>query len=94
MVAAPSALAPSAQGAAPAIPRLELRVERLKATYRFTYAFHAREVRFECDAGEGFQEGQLQAPIGAVLDQQQAVAAVLLGVLGVPVVNPAWNRSV
>jgi hypothetical protein len=36
------------------LPRLELRIERLRANYRFTYAFHAREVRFECDAGEGF----------------------------------------
>ena len=38
----------------PALPRLELRIERLKASYRFTYAFHAREVRFERDAGDGF----------------------------------------
>jgi len=37
------------------MPRLELRIERLKASYRFTYAFHAREVRFERDAGEGYQ---------------------------------------
>jgi hypothetical protein len=36
------------------LDRLELRVERLKLTFRFTYAFHAREVRFECDRGEGF----------------------------------------
>ena len=27
---------------------------RLRLTVRFTYAFHAREVRFECDRGEGF----------------------------------------
>ncbi|MDX1648472.1 MAG: hypothetical protein R3263_01335 [Myxococcota bacterium] len=36
-----------------AVPRLELRIERLRTTYRFTYAFHAREVRFECDRGDG-----------------------------------------
>ncbi|MCZ6464595.1 MAG: hypothetical protein O7A09_09690 [Proteobacteria bacterium] len=34
--------------------RLELRVERLRVTFRFTFAFHAREVRFESDAGEGY----------------------------------------
>ena len=50
MAAAPAAPA-STPGAAPALPRLELRIERLKASYRFTYAFHAREVRFERDAG-------------------------------------------
>ncbi|HEY5658845.1 MAG TPA: hypothetical protein VIY27_13730 [Myxococcota bacterium] len=36
------------------LDRLELRIERLKLTFRFTYAYHAREVRFECDRGEGF----------------------------------------
>ena len=35
--------------------RLELRVERLRPTFRFTYAFHAREVRFELDRGDGFE---------------------------------------
>jgi hypothetical protein len=30
-----------------ALPRLEFRIERLRTTLRFTYAFHAREVRFE-----------------------------------------------
>ena len=40
--------------ALPGIDRLELRVERLRVAFRFTYAFHAREVRFERDAGEGF----------------------------------------
>jgi hypothetical protein len=39
----------------PTLDRLELRVERLKLTFRFTYAFHAREVRFECDRGKGFR---------------------------------------
>ena len=34
--------------AAPAaLPRLELRIERLQLIFRFTLAFHAREVRFE-----------------------------------------------
>jgi hypothetical protein len=36
------------------LDRLELRLKRLRLTFRFTYAFHAREVRFECDAGSGF----------------------------------------
>ena len=40
--------------AAGGIERLELRIERLQLTFRFTYAFHAREVRFERDAGTGF----------------------------------------
>ena len=35
-----------------ALPRLELRVERLQLTFRFTFAFHAREVRFEISRGE------------------------------------------
>jgi hypothetical protein len=37
------------------LDRLELRIERLRLTFRFTYAFHAREARFECDRGDGFQ---------------------------------------
>ncbi|MGI9592879.1 MAG: hypothetical protein ACR2P8_16035, partial [Myxococcota bacterium] len=37
------------------LERLELRLERLQLTFRFTYAFHAREIRFERDAGDGFQ---------------------------------------
>ena len=41
-------------GSTATLDRLELRIERLKLTIRFTYAFHAREVRFECDRGEGF----------------------------------------
>jgi hypothetical protein len=40
--------------AANALERLVLRVERLQVTFRLTYAFHAREVRFECDRGDGF----------------------------------------
>lgn len=34
---------------------LEFRIERLRASYRFSYAFHAREVRFERDEGRGFE---------------------------------------
>jgi hypothetical protein len=37
------------------LDRLELRIERLKITFRFTFAFHAREVRFEADSGEGYR---------------------------------------
>jgi hypothetical protein len=37
------------------VERLELRVERLQVTFRFTFAFHAREVRFEVDEGDGFR---------------------------------------
>ena len=38
-----------------ALPRLELRIERLQLTFRFTLAFHAREVRFEVATdGGGF----------------------------------------
>jgi hypothetical protein len=37
------------------LERLELRIERLRLTFRLTFAFHAREVRFELDAGEGFE---------------------------------------
>ena len=47
----------SSDGTLPAaggLERLELRIERLQVTFRFTYAFHAREVRFERDAGAGF----------------------------------------
>lgn len=36
------------------LDRLELRIERLRTVFRFTYAFHAREVRFERDEGDGF----------------------------------------
>ncbi|MBW2295491.1 MAG: hypothetical protein JRG94_24770, partial [Deltaproteobacteria bacterium] len=30
-------------------------MERLALSFRFTFAFHAREVRFECDRGQGYQ---------------------------------------
>jgi hypothetical protein len=42
-------------GSPSTLDRLELRIERLHLTFRLTYAFHAREVRFECDRGEGFE---------------------------------------
>jgi len=42
-------------GPAATLDRLELRIERLRLTFRLTYAFHAREVRFECDRGKGFE---------------------------------------
>lgn len=44
----------AAAPAAAALDRLETRLERIRVTARFTYAFHAREVRFEVDRGEGF----------------------------------------
>jgi len=37
------------------LERLEHRNERLGITLRFTWAFHAREVRFERSAGDGFE---------------------------------------
>lgn len=43
-----------ASPAPPGLERLTLRIDRLRLTFRFTYAFHAREVRFECDRGDGF----------------------------------------
>jgi len=36
------------------LPRLEFRIERLRSTLRFTYAFHAREVRFEWKSDGAF----------------------------------------
>ncbi len=39
----------------PGIERLELRIARLRVTFRFTFAFHAREVRFERDLGSGWE---------------------------------------
>jgi hypothetical protein len=53
-----SAADPSSEAASspPALPRLELRVERLNLRFRFTFAFHAREVRFETAEGDaGFK---------------------------------------
>ena len=44
-----------AKGSSRGLQRLELRIERLQAIFRFTFAFHAREVRFEIDRGEGFE---------------------------------------
>lgn len=46
----------SAPPATGALPRLELRVERLQLTFRLTMAFHAREVRFEIARGDGAYE--------------------------------------
>ncbi len=40
----------------PALEHLPYRIERLGLTLRFTYAFHAREVRFERDLGSGFDQ--------------------------------------
>ena len=37
------------------LSRLEMRMERLALSFRFTFAFHAREIRIECDRGEGYQ---------------------------------------
>ncbi len=51
-VSAPSPPAPPRRGG---LSRLTLRIERLQATFRFTFAFHAREVRFEIDRGDGFE---------------------------------------
>jgi hypothetical protein len=52
--AAASAGTPGAVSSERAVlPRLELRVERLRLRFRFTLAFHAREVRFEVARGEG-----------------------------------------
>ncbi len=49
------ALPPAVPSSRAGLDRLELRIERLQLTFRFTYAFHAREVRFERDTGEGFE---------------------------------------
>ena len=46
---------PTAAPGASSLERLELRLERLRLTFRFTYAFHAREVRFELDRGAGYE---------------------------------------
>ena len=35
------------------LPRLELRIGRLNLLFRFTFAFHAREVRFEVAEADG-----------------------------------------
>ncbi len=51
-VATPSG---GAAGGPRGIERLELRIQRLRLTFRFTFAFHAREVRFECDGSGAFQ---------------------------------------
>ena len=52
MTAEPAA---TAAAPAPALPRVELRVDRIGTRFRFTYAFHARELRFERDVGGGYE---------------------------------------
>ncbi len=47
-------------GGTDALPRLELRVERLQLTFRFTLAFHAREVRFEVCHGTPDADGEFE----------------------------------
>ena len=47
-----AALTPATESGA-VLPRLELRIERLQLTFRFTFAFHAREVRFEIETDDG-----------------------------------------
>ena len=46
----------ASSSAAKGLPRLELRVERLQVRFRFTFAFHAREVRFEIARGSADYE--------------------------------------
>jgi hypothetical protein len=48
----PSEAPPESSSPAIPLPRLELRVERLNLRFRFTFAFHAREVRFETATGD------------------------------------------
>jgi hypothetical protein len=43
------------EGPARGLDRLELHIARLRSVFRFTWAFHAREVRFERDEGDGFE---------------------------------------
>ena len=50
---ADSSIATSSIETVRGVPRLELRVERLQLRFRFTFAFHAREVRFEVARGNG-----------------------------------------
>lgn len=55
-MAANSAEPPEEPHAGPSgLARLEHRNERLGLALRFTYAFHAREIRFERDVGRGFE---------------------------------------
>jgi hypothetical protein len=50
-----SASSEAETGAGRGVDRLELRVERLQVTFRFTFAFHARELRFERGSGDEFE---------------------------------------
>lgn len=52
--AGPSPAEAPSERRGPALERLELRSERLGLTLRVTWAFHAREVRFEKDTGAGY----------------------------------------
>ena len=52
---APPDGAPAAPRAEGGLSRFEMRMERLALSFRFTFAFHAREFRFECDRGQGYQ---------------------------------------
>lgn len=51
----PSSEAAARAESAGGIPQVTFRIERLGADYRFMFAFHAREVRFERNTGEGFE---------------------------------------
>ncbi len=51
----PSSEAGTRAQSAGGIPQLSFRIERLGADYRFLFAFHAREVRFERNTGAGFE---------------------------------------
>ena len=53
MVATRHPTTEAATESAAVLPRLELRIERLQLTFRFTFAFHAREVRFETTTDAG-----------------------------------------
>lgn len=51
----PSSEAEARAERAGGIPQISFRIERLGADYRFMFAFHAREVRFERNTGGGFE---------------------------------------
>ena len=55
MTAQPAESVEGTRTSAPSLPRIELLVDRIGVRFRFTYAFHARELRFEADAGDGFE---------------------------------------
>jgi hypothetical protein len=47
------ASAPDGRPAQTGLPRIDLRLDRLHASFSFTYAFHAREIRFERETPDG-----------------------------------------